>query len=298
VDTWQANIGALTEVENNLKSLIAPERSASIWSDQIIPTDADTLKPPSEDLRDAVAAALKQRPELRSLSVRGEINAVEKQFNADLKKPDISLVGQYSLNGLAGAVNSGPNPLANLNAPLYDRINQLSAAQGLRPLAPVSFGGPPDFLVGNYGTALSNLFGGRYQSVQVGVSIDFNIRNRTAEANYGQSLINEKRLKLERARAEQLIEAQVRNALQGIETSRQRIAAAEASARAAKEKLDSEIRLYQTGESTNFLVLTRQNEFSDSRRRSVVARLDFNKSVARLEQALGITLSTHKVSVQ
>ena len=157
---------------------------------------------------------------------------------------------------------------------------------------------PPDFLVGSYGAALNNLFGGRYQSFQVGLSIDFNFRNRAANANYSQTLINEKRLGLEKARTEQVIEAQVRNALQGIQTARQRIAAAEASARAAKEKLDSEQRLYQTGESTNFLVLTRQNEYADSRRREVVARLDFNKSVSRLEQALGNTLSTHNVSVK
>jgi outer membrane protein TolC len=121
---------------------------------------------------------------------------------------------------------------------------------------------------------------------------------RTAEANLGQTLIDEKRIKLERARTEQAIEAQVRGALQGIQTARQRIAAAEASARAAKEKLDSEQRLYQTGESTNFLVLTRQNEYADSRHREVVARLDFNKSVARLEQALGTTLVTHNISFQ
>ncbi|MEJ7605365.1 MAG: hypothetical protein WKF37_03650 [Bryobacteraceae bacterium] len=31
------------------------------------------------------------------------------------------------------------------------------------------------------------------------------------------------------------------------------------------------VRLFQTGESTNFLVLTRQNEYADSRRREVVA---------------------------
>ena len=47
------------------------------------------------------------------------------------------------------------------------------------------------------------------------------------------------------------IEAQVRNALQSIQTARQRITAAEASERAAKEKLESESRLFQTGESTN-----------------------------------------------
>ena len=299
IDTWYSNLGMLTEIENNLKQLIAPERTAEIWGDVIIPSDVDMLKPSTEDLRDAVKIAMENRTEFRTLAVQAQINDVDKQLNSDLRKPEVNLVAQYALNGLAGSTNTQPNPFADLNAPLNNRINELSARLGLAPLPPTtSFGAPPEFLVGNYGTTLSNLFGGRYQTVMVGVQIDFNLRNRAAEANYGQTLINEKRLKLERTRAEQTIQAQVRNALQGIETARQRIEAAEASARAAKEKLDSEIRLFQTGESTNFLVLTRQNEYADSRRRAVVARLDHNKSVALLEQALGTTLAVHKITVR
>jgi len=45
-------------------------------------------------------------------------------------------------------------------------------------------------------------------------------------------------------------------------------------------------------------VLTRQNEYADSRRRELVARLDSNKAVARLRQALGATLEAHKIRVQ
>ncbi|HYO81112.1 MAG TPA: TolC family protein [Bryobacteraceae bacterium] len=296
IDTWYSALGVVTEAENALKTLIAAESSASIWSDEIIPTDVDSRSPVADNLQEAVKVAIDSRPELRVLGVQREINSIEKELNADLRRPEVSLIGQYAMNGLAGSISSAPNPLANLNGPLNNRVNELSTQLGLAPLQPVSFGGPPEFLVGGYGSAISNLFGGRYQTVQVGAQIDFNLRNRTAGANYGQTLINEKRLRLERIRAEQNIQAQVRNALQGIETARQRIQAAEASARAAKDKLDSEIRLYQTGESTNFLVLTRQNEYSDSRRRAVVARLDYNKSIARLNQAMGATLSSNKVT--
>ncbi len=298
VDTWYASLAVVTEAENAVKSLIAPERKASIWGDQIIPVDDRLREPATQDLREAVDRALQARPELRALNVRHGISDVQKELAVNQRKPEINAIAQYSLNGLAGSISSVPNPFANINTPVYERLNQLSAAQGLAPVVPADFGGVPSALVGGYGTTLSNLFGGNYQSFQVGLSIDFNIRNRAADANYGQTLINEKRLRLERARAEQIIEAQVRNALQSIETARQRIAAAEASARAAKEKLDSERRLYQTGESTNFLVLTRQNEYADSRRRALVARLDFNKSVTRLEQALGGTLSAHRISLQ
>jgi HAE1 family hydrophobic/amphiphilic exporter-1 len=299
IDTWYASLGIVTEAENNLKSLIAPERTASIWGDEILPIDSDLLQVSVQDLHEAVDLALKKRPELRAFSVRTGINDIQKELTANLRKPQVDLIAQYYVNGLAGNLSSTPNPFANLNTPIYERLNQLSAAQGLQPLAPEGgLGGPPAFLIGNYGTTLANMFGGRYQSFQVGLQLDFNLRNRTADANYGQTLINEKRLKLERARTEQAIEVQVRNALQGIETARQRIAAAEASARAAKEKLDSERRLYQTGESTNFLVLTRQNEYADSRRRAVVARLDFNKNVSLFEQALGTTLAAHKITVR
>jgi HAE1 family hydrophobic/amphiphilic exporter-1 len=299
-DTWYTAIGALTEVENALKALIAPERAASLWSDEIIPTEVRTdASPEVEDVREAVAVALKRRPELRSIGVSREINDVQKQLNADLQKPEVNFVGQYWLSGLGGAISNTPNPFSAGSLAQIDRLNELSTRLGLQPIPVTNLGGaPPEFLVGNYGTALGNLFGGRFQSFQVGLSIDFNFRNRAAGANYSQTLINEKRIGLEKARAEQTIEAQVRNALQGITTARQRIAAAEASARAAKEKLDSEQRLYQTGESTNFLVLTRQNEYADSRRREVVARLDYNKSISRLQQAIGTTLSTHQISIK
>jgi HAE1 family hydrophobic/amphiphilic exporter-1 len=169
---------------------------------------------------------------------------------------------------------------------------------GLPPLPALSFGSLPGVLVGGYGAALSNLFGGRYPSVQVGLSLDLNFRNRAAEASLAQSTIAERRLKLEETRLQLTIEAQVRNALQALQTARQRIAAAESSVRAAKEKLDSETRLYQAGESTDFLVLTRQNEYADSRRREVAARMDSNKAIARLRQAIGSTLETYGIRIE
>jgi len=299
IDTWYATLAIVTEAENNLKLLLAAERKASIWGEQIIPTDDGLLRPGVEDLREAVDTAIQRRPELQGLTVRNAINDVQKDLNSDLRRAQVDVIAQYSLNGLAGTINTTPNPFANLNTPIYNRLNQLSAAAGLQPVNPDnSFGNVPTALIGGYGTNLSNLLGGNYQSFQIGLSIDLNLKNRSANAGYAQAMIAEKRLKLERARTEQLIEAQVRNALQSIETARQRIAATEASAAAAKEKLDSERRLYQTGESTNFLVLTRQNEYADSRRRTLVARLDFNKSVARLEQAIGTTLQAHKITVQ
>lgn len=299
IDTWYSAIGAVTEVENGLKLLLAPDRHDPIWGDALSPADQSMkASRDTDDVRAAVADALKARPELRQIELRKETNDVQKQLASDQTKPQVNLTAAFVNQGLGGSVRPGDNPFSASQAAMVDRLNRLSELAGMAPLPSASFGSLPENLVGGYGAALSNLFGGNYPSVQAGISFDLNLRNRTAQANYAQTVIGEKRLKLEQARIEQAIEAQVRNALQAIETAKQRIAAAAAGERAAKEKLDSEVRLFQTGESTNFLVLTRQNEFLDSRRRSLVAHLDFNKAVSRLEQALGNTLKAHNITVQ
>jgi outer membrane protein TolC len=134
--------------------------------------------------------------------------------------------------------------------------------------------------------------------VQAGLNFEWTARNRQARANLEQSAIGARRLKLQRAQVEQAIEAQVRNAMQSLGTAQQRITAAEAGSRAASEKLASEQRLFANGESTNFLVLTRQNEYSDAKQRLLTARLDFNKAVARFEEAVGQTLSVRRLVVE
>jgi HAE1 family hydrophobic/amphiphilic exporter-1 len=299
-DTYYSSLGAVTEVENALKALLTPGRESVLWNDEIVPVDLGTLAPPETgDLPQAMAQALRQRAELRSLEGRQQANDVQKRLNADQVKPQLNLVAGYGNAGLGGATSAQENPFSAASAASTVRLNELSALAGLPPLPAMSFGGPlPSFLVGGYGTALANVFAGRYQTVQVGLAMDLTLRNRAAGSALEQTVLVERRLKLERLRLEQAIEAQVRNALQAMETARQRIVAAEASARAAKEKLDSETRLFQTGESTNFLVLTRQNEYADSLRREVVAHLDSNKAVSRLRQALGATLEAHKIRVQ
>ncbi len=297
LDTYYSGIGLVTEAENGLKLLLTSSRENPLWGDEIVPVDIETLEPPEAgDLREAVGAALKHRPEMRSVATQREVAAIGTKLNADQLKPQLNLVAGYANTGLAGTATTG-DPFSQLFGGIVNQVNELSIPAGLPPLA-FSFGALPASLNGGYGKALSNLFGGSYPTVQVGLTLDLTPRNRAAQANLAESAILERRLKLEQARVELGIEAQVRNAMQALSTARQRIAAAEASARAAKEKLDSETRMYQSGESTNFLVLTRQNEYADSRRRDVVARLDANKAIAQLRQAVGSTLDAYKIRLQ
>jgi HAE1 family hydrophobic/amphiphilic exporter-1 len=301
VDTYVSAIGVVTSAENVLKTIVTPSREDELWNERLSPTDVRNMDLPPEDVVQATTLALQRRPELRSLELRTQQNDVQKKVAREATKPQVNLSANYSNTGLAGTqpANSSGG-FAAAFTPLVERVSDLSALAGLPPLPAINLGGggvPPSF-IGGYGQGLSNMFSGKYQTFQAGVAVEWNPRNRSAESQLEQAAINEKRLKLMRMQIEQGITAEVRTALQALETSRQRITAARASEKAASEKLESEIRLYQTGESTNFLVLTRQNELIDSRRRVVSAVLLLNKAVARVQQALGNTLEANKIKLQ
>jgi HAE1 family hydrophobic/amphiphilic exporter-1 len=274
-DTLYTAIGVVTEVENLLKTLLAGGRDNTIWDDELVPLESQPVEPPEvSELKGLVASAVERRPELKNLRLRTEANGYNKELAKNQLMPAVNLSAGYISTGLAGAVSTAP------------------------PLFPGFVNNPPRELVGGFGSAVGNLFGGNYSSYQAGIQIDWNIRNRGAQETLVQANLNERNLTLQRARTEQAIEAEVRNALQALRTAEQRIKAADVSIQAAKEKLDSEQRLFDTGESTNFLVLTRQNEYADSLRRGLIARLDKNKAIARLEQALGTSLDAHNITLK
>jgi HAE1 family hydrophobic/amphiphilic exporter-1 len=263
LDNWYASLDLITAAENNLKTLIAPSREDGIWSQELVPC-AETVETPASagSLESAIAGALKTRPELRENGQQMDVNGIEQQRSADEIKPALNLVASYSNSAMTGTSGT-PNPVA--------------AAIGSVPVL---------------------VQGDRYHSFQAGLNFEWTARNRQARANLEQAAIGAQKLKLQRAQLEQTIEAQVRNAIQSLNTTRQRITAAQAASRAAKEKLESEQRLFANAESTNFLVLTRQNEYSDARQRLLAARLDFNKAVARFEEAVGTTLSSKNLAVE
>jgi outer membrane protein TolC len=298
VDSFATAVGQVTQVENALKVMLTSDADDPIWGVRLTPTDVRVPVQTPRDLPATVSEATKRRAELHSMNLRLEGLQIQTALARDLLKPQVNLTANYTNTGLSGTVTTSQNPFNSVFGAQVDRLNEISTILGLTPLPPMGFsGGVPAAFLGGYGQTLSNLFSGNFQSIDAGLNIEWTPRNRTAEAMMAQAVLGERRLKLQRKQVEQGIVVEVRNALQGVETARQRIEAAQASERAANEKLESEIRLFQTGESTNFLVLTRQNELLDSRRRTVQAELQMNRAVARLAQATGETLEVNRIKL-
>jgi outer membrane protein TolC len=96
---------------------------------------------------------------------------------------------------------------------------------------------------------------------------------------------------------DQIIEVDVRNAAQAVETSRRRVLAAREARTNAETQLEGEQRLYQVGRSTTFLLFQRENALTNARGAELRAETDYNKALADLQRATSTTLRANNVIV-
>jgi HAE1 family hydrophobic/amphiphilic exporter-1 len=208
----------------------------------------------------------------------------------------VDLVGTYSLDGLAGRINplSGQDPIEFASTDLTNRVNELSVLAGLPPLPPpVNTATVPPFLVGSYGQSLKNLFAHRFPTFRFGVQVELPLFNRRADAQLALAREEGVKIKTQRQQLDQLIKVDVRTVLQSVRTAEARLQASAEARRATEQQYESEVRKYNGGYSTTFLVLDRQVALKNARGVELKGQMDLNKAIAELERATGKTIQSH-----
>jgi len=264
---------AVTTAENALKVLLLKDPSDKIWYSAISPTDQPLSSQPAFDLDESTRLALKNRPELDQIRLQTEQKNIDIKYYKNQTKPQVDFVGNYGNVGLAGT----PSTLV--------RDGQVLGAGVL-----------PRFK-GGYFQALDNLFTQDFKSYQFGVHVSFPWRNRTAEGNLGRSLAEARQLDARQRQLVETVQVDVRNALQAVVASAQRLEAAKAAELAADAQLKGEQERYRAGLSTNFVVLQRQTDLSVARGNTVRALTDYNKALADLQRVTGMTLVSNNVQI-
>ena len=290
-------IEIVTLTENSLKSLILSDRANNEWDRPLVPTDSARVVPVTWTIDDAVKTALENRPEIAQLRTREEINEMDQTFFRGQTRPQVDFIASYGSTGLAGTPTTTVNPFNSQNLALYGRVNELSLLAGLDPIAAPTSQGVAPVLVGGYGKSLENLFSQDFRTVRVGIEIGWNVTNRIAEANQGIAEAEGRKIVAQRQALEQRVEREVRNALQVVQSARQKVEAAKAAREASEVQLQSEQRRFEAGLSTTYFVLERQNALSEARAREIATLTEFNKAVSELQRFVGVTLSANAIDV-
>jgi outer membrane protein TolC len=283
VATFQQNLlqaqQTLTQAENALKTMMLPNRDDLMWTAALIPdTPFDpTTAIPSFD--DAVKQALAGRPELEDNTISMAINQLDLKLAREGTHPRVDAFANVTSAGLAGTV-----------VPLVG--SPLSA------FFPGGLGQVPGILNGGYGQSLSNVFLGRFPTVQAGVQVSLPLRNRTAESQVAITAAESRKIEAVQKQLGMLVEAEVRNSLQGVNATRARLEAAGIARRSAEEQYASEQRQFQAGTSSVFLVLQRQTDLITARNREARALADAAEANAALERATAATIPARGITVK
>lgn len=279
IATRESNLFAATQevsvAENSLKQLMLRDPLAPEWSAQLTPTDSPAFDLSPVNLTAALDEAHKNRTELRRLNLQREINGIDLQYYKNQTRPQIDLTGIVATTGLAGTP-CVPNP-ADPNDRCIPAVPKFS---------------------GGYGKDLTNLLGLETRNINVGVTISFPFRNRTAEANLAGARIQRQQLDASYRSQDQAIEMDVRNAAQAVDTAQKRVVTSRAARESAEQQLTGEQKLYEVGRSTTFLLLSRQNELTAARTNELLAQTDYNKALADLQRATATTLRINNVVVE
>lgn len=261
----------VAEAQNMLKRLVLGDPRDPAWSVEIVPSDEPELTTESPDVEKAVETAFARRPEIAEAKARWARFEVQVEARKSDLKPRLDLVAAYERRGLAGRRN--PNATGFSGEPVV----------------------VPPALEGTWGRSYGTIADNEFPDASVGVSFSLPIGNRTARANLAIAKSELSQATLVVSGEEQQVQAEVRNAAFALESARQRIEAARAARVAAETQLYAEQERFAVGMSTNFLVLTRQNELTNARVTETSALTDYRKAATEFARATGVLLAERQI---
>lgn len=270
--------------ENVLKNLIVQNKDDRLWAAALLPTDSVDLEAPRTSLSEALTLALENRPEIEINRTQTEINSVDQRYFREQGKPQIDLTATYTSAGIGGGQN--PNFSSPFPSPCETNPNSDACRQQIA------------LLNGLTGSSVSDIFANRYPTFRVGVTFNIPLGNQTAKANLGRSLVAGQQIATQREQIEQLIQVDVRNALQAIRTAEARLRTAAIARENTQKQYESEQRKLDAGQSDIYRVLERQTALIGARSGELRAQTELNKAIADLQRATGNSLKANNVEAK
>jgi outer membrane protein len=155
----------------------------------------------------------------------------------------------------------------------------------------------PPAMVGGIGTAYKNLFTQGLKNWFVGFNIQIPLRNRSLDGQLGQLDVQKTQLLMNRKNEEQKIAVQIRNAVDDLESNKQKVKTATIARQLAEIQLQAETKRFKAGTSQNFFVLQRQRDLSAAQGAELQALVAYKKSIITLQQNMYTLLESNDFEI-
>jgi outer membrane protein TolC len=272
-DLFAAQENAL-RAENTLKLLMTDDPDDPIWTQTLVPANPPEVEDKPIDIQQALRDAMSHRPELASYGADVSAAEARTRLAKDALKPEVDIVGGYSMRGLAGTHNPETVSFPGVITPF------------------------PDVLGGALGTSYHSLFNQTFPDATIGVTVNVPLGNHGAKGDYGVALAQQRQTVLLLAQQRDRISVDVLDSASALDTARSRIQAARAGLAAANTQLQAEQERFNAGTSTNFLVLTRQNDLEQAQLTEISALTEYRRALTEFARATGMLLTERGITVK
>jgi outer membrane protein len=257
-----------------LKRLIVSGTEDPNWNATIDPVDRPDFRPEAIDLDAAIRRALSQRTDLAIAQKEVQQNDVTLKYLSDQTRPQADLVANYGLSGIGGTqlirANNGVGTTSN----------------------PVTGTVP-----GNYFDSLSSLFGASYPRWTVQLNFSYPLGLSTQQASVARARVQLNQVQAQLKQIELQVATEVTNQAITIRSNAERVQAAQSARELAQKQLDAENSKFAVGMSTNYFVITAQNQLATAQNNELQAILNYRKSLVDFDRLQQTTLQSQNITL-
>jgi len=267
---------------------------------EIMPVTAISTPETGENIQieDAVKEAWQKRPELKQAALNLENAGTDVKATKNELLPSLNIFGQYVASGLGGIQTTTlTTPTGEFLAGLPVVDSAGVPVPGLFQSSEVTTSSPVVF-PGGLGQDLGRVFRGNYSSFEGGINLTLPIRNRAAQADNAQAMLNERQQKVQYRQEQNAIFVSVRNALIAMQEDRASLAAAEEARKLAVQTLQDEQEKYRLGASTSYNVVLRSRDVTSAEGVELRDRINLLEDELKFNQAMGRTLEVNQISLE
>jgi outer membrane protein TolC len=258
----------------------------AIAAARIVPTDHITVpsNEPIMPVQDLAAEALLNRPEVEQNQITLENARLDLKGVKNNLLPSLSATASFSNAGQGGSITNLPQPIVGANGGItYEKLTPAQVNQ---------------YLIGGYGTVLSQIFGRDFPNYSLGLTLTVPLRNRSAQADLITNELTYRQAEIQDKQLRNNIRLNVLNAWTSVRNTR---AAWETSVVARKlfdQTLAGTRRKYELGTATILDVMIAQRD-STARALSEEDALDqYERARTTLDQTVGRTLDTYEINIE
>lgn len=240
---------------------------------KIIPEDKPLFKEKRVTMDEGLAAALINRPDLKSLEFTVENRNIDLGYAKNQLLPDLSLNASYWSPGISGSQITYKD-----NNPLTGEIINV--------------------IPGDASQALADSFNFEYNNWSVGFTLTIPTSMVFTRAQHAKAQVELKQAEADLKRQKNQAFLEIRNAVRAVQSNYKRVQAYRKARELAEQTLAAEEKKLEVGLSTNYLVLQLQRDLADTKSAELQALIDYNLSLAALEKAQGTTLDKWDISMR